>query len=127
MMPSNGSRRMSTGTGIQSVGGRLTGQSQPSHYGYSQHTGSGRIMPRSGSDQHLPRVDYTSITTPARHTLLRSSLKTGWSEVNFLLFLFNKKLGREVKIKLPLPPPTFLLHYPHRTFLNLNVFLSLIT
>lgn len=36
-------------------------------------------MPRSGSDQHLPRVDYTSITTPARHTLLRSSLKSGLS------------------------------------------------
>ncbi|XP_033224044.1 rho GTPase-activating protein 100F [Belonocnema kinseyi] len=83
MMPSNGSRRMSTGTGMQSVGGRLTGQSQASHYGYSQHTGSGRIMPRSGSDQHLPRVDYTSITTPARHTLLRSSLKTGSSALRY--------------------------------------------
>ncbi|XP_063988944.1 rho GTPase-activating protein 100F isoform X2 [Diachasmimorpha longicaudata] len=74
VMPTNGSRRMSAGTGMQSVGTRLTGQSQG--YGYSQHTSSGRIIPRSGSDQHLPRVDYTSITTPARHTLLRSSLKT---------------------------------------------------
>ncbi|XP_012055996.1 PREDICTED: rho GTPase-activating protein 100F [Atta cephalotes] len=75
MMPSNG-RRMSSG-GMQSVGGRLSGQTtQSTHYGYGQHTGSGRIMPRSGSDQHLPRVDYTSITTPARHTLLRSSLKS---------------------------------------------------
>lgn len=75
-MQTNGNRRMSTGTGMQSVGTRLTGQSQ-SGYGYSQHTNNGRIMPRSGSDQHLPRVDYTSITTPARHTLLRSSLKSG--------------------------------------------------
>lgn len=76
-MPSNGGRRMSTGAGMQSVGSRLSSQTQPSHYGYGQHSGSGRIMPRSGSDQHLPRVDYTSITTPARHTLLRSSLKSG--------------------------------------------------
>ncbi|XP_033327423.2 rho GTPase activating protein at 100F isoform X6 [Megalopta genalis] len=76
VMPSNGGRRMSTGAGMQSVGSRLSGQTQSSHYGYSQHTASGRIMPRSGSDQHLPRVDYTSITTPARHTLLRSSLKS---------------------------------------------------
>lgn len=76
-MSSNGPRRMSTGTGMQSAGGRISGQTQASHYGYSQHTGGSRIMPRSGSDQHLPRVDYTSITTPARHTLLRSSLKTG--------------------------------------------------
>lgn len=76
-MPSNGGRRMSTGAGMQSVGSRLSSQTQSSHYAYGQHTGSGRIMPRSGSDQHLPRVDYTSITTPARHTLLRSSLKSG--------------------------------------------------
>lgn len=75
-MPSNGNRRMSTGTGMQSVGNRLTGQPQ-SYGGYSQHTSNSRMMPRSGSDQHLPRVDYTSITTPARHTLLRSSLKSG--------------------------------------------------
>ncbi|XP_076300595.1 rho GTPase activating protein at 100F isoform X4 [Lasioglossum baleicum] len=83
VMPSNGGRRMSTGAGMQSVGSRLSGQTQSSHYGYSQHTGSGRIMPRSGSDQHLPRVDYTSITTPARHTLLRSSLKTGTSGLRY--------------------------------------------
>lgn len=76
-MPSNGGRRMSTGAGMQSVGSRLSSQTQSTHYGYGQHTGTGRIMPRSGSDQHLPRVDYTSITTPARHTLLRSSLKSG--------------------------------------------------
>ncbi|XP_018303702.1 rho GTPase-activating protein 100F [Mycetomoellerius zeteki] len=82
MMPSNG-RRMSSG-GMQSVGGRLSGQTtQSTHYGYGQHTGSGRIMPRSGSDQHLPRVDYTSITTPARHTLLRSSLKSGTSALRY--------------------------------------------
>ncbi|XP_076651840.1 rho GTPase activating protein at 100F isoform X1 [Halictus rubicundus] len=83
VMPSNGGRRMSTGAGMQSVGSRLSGQTQSSHYGYSQHAGSGRIMPRSGSDQHLPRVDYTSITTPARHTLLRSSLKTGTSGLRY--------------------------------------------
>ncbi|XP_071555180.1 rho GTPase-activating protein 100F isoform X4 [Temnothorax nylanderi] len=84
MMPSNGGRRMSTGGGMQSVGGRLSGQTtQSTHYGYGQHTGSGRIMPRSGSDQHLPRVDYTSITTPARHTLLRSSLKSGTSALRY--------------------------------------------
>ena len=95
-MPSNGSRRMSAGTGMQSVGGRLPGQTQGSHYGYSQHTGSGRIMPRSGSDQHLPRVDYTSITTPARHTLLRSSLKTGAFKILNIFFCmwFVQKLSR---------------------------------
>ncbi|XP_011311748.1 rho GTPase-activating protein 100F [Fopius arisanus] len=81
VMPTNGTRRMSAGTGMQTIGTRLTGQSQG--YGYSQHTPSGRIMPRSGSDQHLPRVDYTSITTPARHTLLRSSLKTGSSALRY--------------------------------------------
>ncbi|CAK9826858.1 Rho GTPase-activating protein 100F, partial [Anthophora retusa] len=83
VMPSNGGRRMSTGAGMQSVGSRLSSQTQASHYGYGQHTGSGRIMPRSGSDQHLPRVDYTSMTTPARHTLLRSSLKTGTSALRY--------------------------------------------
>ncbi|XP_015592385.1 rho GTPase-activating protein 100F isoform X3 [Cephus cinctus] len=83
VMPSNGARRMSTGGGMQSVGGRLSGQNQSSHYGYTQHSSSGRIMPRSGSDQHLPRVDYTSITTPARHTLLRSSLKSGSSALRY--------------------------------------------
>ncbi|XP_044017626.1 rho GTPase-activating protein 100F isoform X4 [Aphidius gifuensis] len=82
VMQTNGNRRMSTGTGMQSVGSRLTGQSQ-SGYGYSQHASNGRIMPRSGSDQHLPRVDYTSITTPARHTLLRSSLKSGSSALRY--------------------------------------------
>lgn len=76
-MPANSGRRMSTGGGMQSVAGRLSGQNQSAHYGYTQHSTTGRIMPRSGSDQHLPRVDYTSITTPARHTLLRSSLKSG--------------------------------------------------
>ncbi|XP_043786354.1 rho GTPase-activating protein 100F isoform X6 [Apis laboriosa] len=82
VMPSNG-RRMSTGAGMQSVGSRLSSQTQSTHYGYGQHTGTGRIMPRSGSDQHLPRVDYTSITTPARHTLLRSSLKSGTSALRY--------------------------------------------
>lgn len=67
------------------MGSRLSGQ--PPGYGFSQHATSGRIMPRSGSDQHLPRVDYTSITTPARHTLLRSSLKSG--KFIFITFMFN--------------------------------------
>ncbi|XP_014613439.1 PREDICTED: rho GTPase-activating protein 100F isoform X2 [Polistes canadensis] len=83
VMPSNDGRRMSTGGGMQSVAGRLSGQAQSSHYGYSQHTGSGRMIPRSGSDQHLPRVDYASITMPARHTLLRSSLKSGTSALRY--------------------------------------------
>lgn len=71
----NDTRRMPS-TGMQSlVNSRLASQSQT---GYSAYSGArSRIMPRSGSDQHLPRVDYTSITTPARHTLLRSKLKTG--------------------------------------------------
>ncbi|XP_034945998.1 rho GTPase-activating protein 100F isoform X2 [Chelonus insularis] len=81
MMPNNGNRRMSSGGMQSSVGTRLSGQ--PQGYGYSQHTPSGRIMPRSGSDQHLPRVDYTSITTPARHTLLRSSLKSGSAALRY--------------------------------------------
>lgn len=52
-------RRMSTGTGI--------GSSQ-SHMRF----------PRSGSDQHLPRVEYTDFSSSlGRHSLLRSSLKTG--------------------------------------------------
>ena len=51
-------RRMSTGTGI--------GSSQ-SHMRF----------PRSGSDQHLPRVEYSDFSSLGRHSLLRSSLKTG--------------------------------------------------
>lgn len=50
-------RRMSTGTGI--------GSSQ-SHMRF----------PRSGSDQHLPRVDYSDFSSLNRHSLLRSSLKS---------------------------------------------------
>ncbi|XP_065174201.1 rho GTPase-activating protein 100F isoform X3 [Atheta coriaria] len=75
-------RRMSAGN--QPIPGRLSGQSQqsPSSHYYVQHTGTGsrRIMPRSGSDQHLPHTeyaDYTSITPAGRHSLLRSSLKSG--------------------------------------------------
>ncbi|XP_055375732.1 rho GTPase-activating protein 100F isoform X3 [Condylostylus longicornis] len=35
-------------------------------------------FPRSGSDQHLPRVEYSDYATSlGRHSLLRSSLKTG--------------------------------------------------
>lgn len=47
---------------------------------FSRFSSNQRIMPRSGSDQHLPRVeysDYTSISPAGRHTLLRSSLKSG--------------------------------------------------
>ena len=93
-MPSNGGRRMSTGAGMQSVGSRLSSQTQSSHYGYGQHAGSGRIMPRSGSDQHLPRVDYTSITTPARHTLLRSSLKSGLSDLSHSESVWQLKIWK---------------------------------
>ncbi|XP_018575809.1 rho GTPase-activating protein 100F [Anoplophora glabripennis] len=75
------SRRMSAGG--QPLTSRISSQQSPSssHY-YVQHTGTGsrRIMPRSGSDQHLPQTeysDYTSITQAGRHSLLRSSLKSG--------------------------------------------------
>ena len=74
---------MTSGTSMQQVAGagRLPGQTGHYATAYGQHAATGRMMPRSGSDQHLPRVDYTSITTPARHTLLRSSLKTGESRL----------------------------------------------
>ncbi|XP_076250075.1 rho GTPase activating protein at 100F isoform X3 [Rhynchophorus ferrugineus] len=72
-------RRMSAG---QPVPTRMSSQQSPSSHYYVQHTGTGsrRIMPRSGSDQHLPHTeysDYTSITQAGRHSLLRSSLKSG--------------------------------------------------
>lgn len=54
--PPSTNRRMSTGTGM--------GGSQ-SHMRF----------PRSGSDQHLPRVDYSDFSSLNRHSLLRSSLK----------------------------------------------------
>ncbi|XP_031634620.1 rho GTPase-activating protein 100F isoform X4 [Contarinia nasturtii] len=50
-------RRMSAGTGMGSQ----------SHVRF----------PRSGSDQHLPRVDYSDFSSLSRHSLLRSSLKAG--------------------------------------------------
>nr|XP_036225240.1 rho GTPase-activating protein 100F isoform X3 [Bactrocera oleae] len=57
--PSGPSRRMSTGTGV--------GLAQ-------QHA----RFPRSGSDQHLPRVEYADYSNSlGRHSLLRSSLKPG--------------------------------------------------
>ncbi|KAJ8964175.1 hypothetical protein NQ317_009252, partial [Molorchus minor] len=61
---------------------RISSQQAPSSHYYVQHTGTGtrRIMPRSGSDQHLPQTEYpeyTSITQAGRHSLLRSSLKSG--------------------------------------------------
>ncbi|XP_068898136.1 rho GTPase-activating protein 100F isoform X3 [Tenebrio molitor] len=73
-------RRMSAGA--QPLPSRLSSQQSPSSHYYVQHTGTGsrRIMPRSGSDQHLPHTeysDYTSITQAGRHSLLRSSLKSG--------------------------------------------------
>lgn len=40
---------------------------------YSQ---SHQRFPRSGSDQHLPRVEYSDFASLGRHSLLRSSLKT---------------------------------------------------
>ncbi|KAF5284035.1 hypothetical protein FQR65_LT13617, partial [Abscondita terminalis] len=70
-------RRMSAGT--QPIS-RLTSQQSPHYYVQHTSTGSRRIMPRSGSDQHLPHTeyaDYTSITPAGRHSLLRSSLKSG--------------------------------------------------
>ncbi|XP_072378931.1 rho GTPase-activating protein 100F isoform X1 [Diabrotica undecimpunctata] len=74
------SRRMSAGG--QPLGTRISSQQSPSSHYYVQHAGTGsrRIMPRSGSDQHLPQTeysDYTSITQAGRHSLLRSSLKSG--------------------------------------------------
>ncbi|CAG9861969.1 unnamed protein product [Phyllotreta striolata] len=74
------SRRMSAGA--QPLGPRISSQQSPSSHYYVQHAGTGgrRIMPRSGSDQHLPQTeysDYTSITQAGRHSLLRSSLKSG--------------------------------------------------
>ncbi|XP_030762749.1 rho GTPase-activating protein 100F isoform X3 [Sitophilus oryzae] len=73
-------RRMSAGG--QPVPSRMSSQQSPSSHYYVQHAGTGsrRIMPRSGSDQHLPQTeytDYTSITQAGRHSLLRSSLKSG--------------------------------------------------
>ncbi|KAG5876262.1 hypothetical protein JTB14_022285 [Gonioctena quinquepunctata] len=75
------SRRMSAG-GQPLTSSRISSQQSPSSHYYVQHSGTGsrRIMPRSGSDQHLPQTeysDYTSITQAGRHSLLRSSLKSG--------------------------------------------------
>ncbi|XP_052835274.1 rho GTPase-activating protein 100F isoform X5 [Drosophila gunungcola] len=57
-LPVGPSRRMSTGTGNVSLA--------------QQHA----RFPRSGSDQHLPRVEYADYSNSlGRHTLLRSSLK----------------------------------------------------
>lgn len=36
-------------------------------------------FPRSGSDQHLPRVEYGDYPTLNRQMLLRSGLKSGMS------------------------------------------------
>ncbi|KAJ9593183.1 hypothetical protein L9F63_015280, partial [Diploptera punctata] len=75
-------RRMSAGPQPSSSTLRL--QQQQSHYyvqGGTRRVG-GRVMPRSGSDQHLPRVEYDYSTGPGlgarqtSHTMLRSSLKS---------------------------------------------------
>lgn len=55
--PGGPGRRMSTGTGVQ---------------GSQSHM----RFPRSGSDQHLPRVEYSDFQSLGRQSLLRSSLKT---------------------------------------------------
>ncbi|XP_045473768.1 rho GTPase-activating protein 100F isoform X3 [Harmonia axyridis] len=74
-------RRMSAGG--QPLPPRLSSQQNTSSTPYYvQHSGTGnrRIMPRSGSDQHLPHTeysDYSSISQAGRHTFLRSSLKSG--------------------------------------------------
>ncbi|ERL93014.1 hypothetical protein D910_10316 [Dendroctonus ponderosae] len=73
-------RRMSAGG--QPAPSRMTSQQSPASHYYVQHAGTGsrRMMPRSGSDQHLPHTEYTdysSITPAGRHSLLRSSLKSG--------------------------------------------------
>lgn len=58
--PVGPSRRMSTGTGNVGLA--------------QQHA----RFPRSGSDQHLPRVEYSDYSNSlGRHSLLRSSLKPG--------------------------------------------------
>lgn len=56
--PGGPGRRMSAGTGVAS---------SQSHIRF----------PRSGSDQHLPRVEYSDFQSLGRNSLLRSSLKTG--------------------------------------------------
>lgn len=56
--PGGPGRRMSAGTGVVS---------SQSHIRF----------PRSGSDQHLPRVEYSDFQSLGRNSLLRSSLKTG--------------------------------------------------
>ncbi|KAG4067868.1 hypothetical protein HA402_010554 [Bradysia odoriphaga] len=56
--PGGPGRRMSAGTGVTS---------SQSHIRF----------PRSGSDQHLPRVEYSDFQSLGRNSLLRSSLKTG--------------------------------------------------
>lgn len=57
-LPSSSNRRMSTGTGVA----------------MSQ---SHQRFPRSGSEQHLTRAEYGDFSSLGRHSLLRSSLKTG--------------------------------------------------
>ncbi|PNF17707.1 Rho GTPase-activating protein 100F, partial [Cryptotermes secundus] len=76
-------RRMSAGPQPSPSSLRLQQHPQSHYY---VHTGtrrvSGRVMPRSGSDQHLPRVEYDYATgtglgtRQTSHTMLRSSLKS---------------------------------------------------
>ncbi|CAG9759728.1 unnamed protein product [Ceutorhynchus assimilis] len=76
------SQQQPDSNGLDLYYNRMSSQQSPSSHYYVQHSGTGsrRIMPRSGSDQHLPHTeytDYTSITQAGRHSLLRSSLKSG--------------------------------------------------
>lgn len=63
-------RRMSTGTGHMGGGGGGGGG------GGLVNSHSHMRFPRSGSDQHLPRVEYSDFQSLGRQSLLRSSLKT---------------------------------------------------
>ncbi|XP_067004391.1 rho GTPase-activating protein 100F [Anabrus simplex] len=58
---------------------RMSAGPQPTSLRQQQQQayGARRAMPRSGSDQHLPRVEYDYGTGGTSHTMLRSSLKYG--------------------------------------------------
>ncbi|ENN75668.1 hypothetical protein YQE_07766, partial [Dendroctonus ponderosae] len=103
-------RRMSAGG--QPAPSRMTSQQSPASHYYVQHAGTGsrRMMPRSGSDQHLPHTEYTdysSITPAGRHSLLRSSLKSGStlsrrvSYVSKTVKIGSSYVSNTVKIKIP--------------------------
>lgn len=84
------SRRMSTGTGI--------GGSQ-SHMRF----------PRSGSDQHLPRVEYSDFSSLGRHSLLRSSLKSSTPTAGGTLGRYGRYEPQQSRSKYgPAPGPVTL-------------------